>query len=81
MKVKLLSICLALTCAFNARGRITESIPKFEKGILTVDLTLRRKPTLYGRWGDLPVQLALGLWLGYVLGKLLLRKTGALKPR
>jgi len=60
------------TCAFDARGRLIKAIPIYERGFLTVDVQVGRQPTLYTRWGDLPMQLALGLMLGCFLSQWLL---------
>ncbi len=60
------------TSAFDAAGRLVGAIPIYQEGALVVDLQAGQRRTPYARWGDLPVQVALGLTLGYFLGIFLL---------
>ncbi len=61
-----------LTCAYDARGRLLASMPIYEEGVLTVEIQAEQRRTLYSRWGDFPIQLALGMVLGYFAGLFLL---------
>lgn len=53
------------TSAFDSRGRLIASMPIYEGGYLTVEIHPGRSRTLYVRMGDLPVLIALGLFIGY----------------
>jgi len=54
------------TSAFDRRGRLIRSLPIYEPGLLIVDVEVgRRHPTLSTRWGDLPIQIAIGVTLGF----------------
>jgi len=62
------------TCAYDARGRLLASLPIYEEGVLTVEIQAEQRRTLYSRWGDFPIQLALGIVLGYFAGLFLMPK-------
>jgi apolipoprotein N-acyltransferase len=57
-------------------GRITRLLPLFERGVLTAPLELRRRTTLYTRWGDWLAYACLGL-SAVGLGVPLFRRSGA----
>jgi len=59
------------TSAFSANGKLLAGMPIYTRDTLIVDIHPGRHDTLYARWGDLPIQLALGLTLGYFIALLM----------
>ena len=59
------------TCAFDAAGRLLDSIPIYEENVLTLDIKTRHRSTLYSSWGDFLMLLIIGITLGYYIASII----------